>query len=440
MASEATVNRRFFMKAGGTAALAAGAATLPAGYAVGHTSISMTYNLDEDFNRIGAGTSKWDRLRARHRPHEIKYPMGVADMDFRTCPHVTQALAKRMGHQNWGYEAEPADYYDNIIAWNKKRYGQVVKPGSILHCLGVLDGVLSILKNHNPDGNKVMIHTPGYSGFFGIINAAQYEALENPLKLINGRYEMDYDLMTRQIDEEDVKVFLFCNPQNPTGNCWTAEEMRRMGDICNDKGVLVIADEIHCDFVNKHAKYTPYANIGDQYAQNSFTLKSTSKSFSLASHCVGYMFSDNQEYIDNLRANGHIRFRLSALSMIACNAAYKHGATYMDDVQAYIDKNCHIVANFCAEHMPDVKYQVHEGTYLAWLDCSAVGEKLGGATSEKNIGTIMSEFFVEKAGVYIGAGEYYGSNGAGYLRMNLGTTHKNVLGALSAMKLAIDNI
>ena len=445
--SEKKLDRRFFMKGAGATALfgsaMAGGLAVPAASnakGMGHTSTSMAYDLNEEFNRIGSGDSKWDGIRRRARPHNVPFPMGVADMDFRTLPHITEALMKRMGHQNWGYQPIPADFYENIIAWNAKRYDQTVKPGSILNAHGVLDGCLSILKLHNTEGAPVLIQTPGYSGFFGVVRNAQFSSLENPLRLVDGRWEMDLDEMAKQIDEHNVKVMLFCNPQNPTGNCWSPEEMRAMGDLCISKDVLVISDEIHCDFVNKHAVYTPYASLGDKYAQSSFTLKSTSKSFNLAAQHVAYLFSDNQKMIDDLKKSGHQRGSLNALGMIACNAAYKHGATYMDDMQAYIDGNCHFLEKFCAEEMKTVKYKVHEGTYLAFINCSAVAKKLGGPNGEQRVGDLLQRFFIEKAGVNLNPGENYGKNGVGYMRMNLATTHKKLNGALNAMKAAIDAI
>lgn len=447
MDEKSKLNRRFFMKGAGASALIGsalgGSVALPqlaSAKGMGGMGMSMTYDLNEEFNRIGAGDSKWDMIRKANRPYDVPFPMGVADMDFRTFPRITEALMTRMGHENWGYHPAPIDFYDNIIAWNKKRYNQDVKRENILNALGVLDGVLSILLTHNKEAKPVLVQTPGYSGFFGIIRTAQFSALENPLKLVDGRWTMDLDTMAKQIDENDVKVMLFCNPQNPTGNCWTADEMRAMGDLCLSKGVLVVADEIHCDFVNKHAKYTPYATIGAKYAQNSYTLKSTSKSFNLAAHHVAYLFSDNDDYITELKKHGHQRGSLNALGMIACNAAYKYGAEYMDDMRAYIDGNCRFLEKFCADEMKDVKYKMQEGTYLAFIDCSAVAKKLGKPMGDKRIGDMLKDFFIQKAGVNLNQGENYGQNGVNYMRMNLATTHRKLHGALNAMKKAIDAI
>ena len=142
--------------------------------------------------------------------------------------------------------------------------------------------------------------------------------------------------------------------------------------------------------------------------------------------------------MDKVKSEGHQRGLLHTMGTIAANAAYKHGAQYMDDMQSYIDGNSHFLEKFCAENMKDVKYKVHEGTYLAWIDCSAVAKKLGGPEEGQRVGDLIKAFFIEKAGVNVNPGENYGKNGVGYMRMNLGTTHAKLHGALNAMKAAID--
>ncbi|MCC3861030.1 MalY/PatB family protein [Pseudemcibacter aquimaris] len=438
--SNSKLDRRLFMKGAGAATFMAGAASLPTTAAsargMGHMSMSMAYDLNEEFNRIGSGDFKWDAIRKGARPYEVPYPMGVADMDFRTLPHITAALQKRLNHHNWGYEAPPADYKENIVKWNKKRYDQDVDPSTIKNCIGVLDGVSSALRTVCEPGDKVILHTPNYSSFFGVIPNALCELAESDLIYKDGVYDFDYD-DTERLLKEGAKVIILCNPQNPTGNCWTADQLRKLGDLANQYNALMIADEIHCDFVNKHAKYVPYASLGDAYAMNSITLKSTSKSFNLAAHRTGYMFSDNKELLDRIQKIGnHQRALLNTMGTIASNAAYKHGETYMDDMQAYMDANAHFLEKFCAEKLPLIDYKVHEGTYLAWLDCSKLAEKLGSPEGDDRVGDMMKKFFIQKAGVNINPGENYGRTGVGFMRMNLGTTHKKLHGALMAIEKA----
>lgn len=436
------LDRRFFIKGAGAAALMGGAITLPlnttSAKGMGHMNMSMAYDLNEEFNRIGSGDYKWDAIRKLARPHDLPFPMGVADMDFRTMPQVTAALQKRLNHHNWGYEAPPADYLDNIIAWNKKRYGQDVKRSTIRNCIGVLDGVISTLRAATTPGDKVILHTPNYSSFFHIITDGLCELAESDLIIKDGVYDFDYE-DTEKLLKDGATAIILCNPQNPTGNCWTKEQLTKLGDLANEYGALVIADEIHCDFVNKHAKYVPYASIGAAYAKNSVTYKSTSKSFNLAAHRTAYMFCEDEELMDRIVKQGsHYRVLLNSLGIIASNAAYKHGATYMDDMQSYIDGNCHFLEKFCTEKLPLVDYKTQEGTYLAWLDCSGLAKKLGKPEGDDRIGDMMQKFFIEKAGVNINPGENYGRTGVGYMRMNLGTTHKKLHGALNAMEKALN--
>lgn len=440
--SNSKLDRRLFMKGAGAATFMAGAASLPTTTAnakgMGHMQMSMAYDLNEEFNRIGSNDFKWDAIRKGARPYEVPYPMGVADMDFRTLPHITAALQKRLNHHNWGYESPPADYKENIVKWNKKRYDQDVDPSTIQNCIGVLDGVSSTLRTVCEPGDKVILHTPNYSSFFGVIPGALCELAESDLVYKDGVYDFDYD-DTERLLKDGAKAIILCNPQNPTGNCWTADQLRKLGDLANKYNALMIADEIHCDFVNKHAEYVPYAKLGEAYAMNSVTLKSTSKSFNLAAHRTGYMFSDNKELLKRISEIGnHKRGLLNTMGTIASNAAYKHGATYMDDMQAYMDGNAHFLEKFCKENLPLIDYKVHEGTYLAWLDCSKLAKKLGTPEGDDRVGDMMKKFFIQKAGVNINPGENYGRTGVGFMRMNLGTTHKKLHGALNAIKKACD--
>jgi len=442
--TKTTLDRRLFMKGAGAATFMAGAASIPATSSVaqglGQVHMSMAYDLNEEFNRIGSGDFKWDAIRRNARPYNVPFPMGVADMDFRTLPHITAALQKRLNHHNWGYEAAPADYKQNIVDWNKKRYNEDIDPATLVNCIGVLDGVTSALVTWCDPGDKVILHTPNYSSFFGVIPGSLCELAESDLIYNDGVYDFDYD-DTERLLREGAKAIILCNPQNPTGNCWTADQLRRLGDLANQYGALVLADEIHCDFVNKHAEYVPYASLGEEYAMNSVTQKSASKSFNLAAHRTAYMYSKNKDLIDRIVKEGiHHRALMHTMGTIACNAAYKHGATYMDDMQAYIDGNSRFLANFCSEKLPLIDFNIQGGTYLAWLDCKKLADKLGDPEGDDRVGDMMQKFFIQKAGVNVNPGENYGRTGVGFMRMNLGTTHRKLHGALNAIEKACNEL
>ncbi|MCP5381797.1 MAG: aminotransferase class I/II-fold pyridoxal phosphate-dependent enzyme [Kordiimonadaceae bacterium] len=467
MTIQTKLNRRFFMKTVGAGAVIGGTlGSVPLSTAaMGQMGgMSNTVNFDAGYDRVGTNSIKFDYIKMINPGKTLDVGMGIADMDFRTLPAVTSALKKRLEIENWGYELPPMDYQDNIVAWNKRRYNIDVPKANILNSLGVLDGVLSILLAFGKKGDHVLLTTPTYSSFFHTVHDAGMHSAESEMKRVNGRYEVDYNDFEKQI-AGGVKLFILCNPQNPTGNCWTADEMRKMGDICNRHGCLVIADEIHCDFVMTGHKYTPYASLGDAYAQNSFTLKSSSKSFNLAAHRTAYFYSDNRSYIDRVIENGHQRLLLNVMGMIASNVALQHGDDYIDEQNAYLTENTRYVAKFCADRIPLIKYQPHEGTYLAWLDCTGLYDKLdahnkareltdyntknnitemdffeGEIIKKYNAGRYVKEWVMDQARVDINAGQDYGKGGDGFMRMNLATNRAMITKALSNIEAAINAI
>tara|TARA_B110000483_G_scaffold53939_1_gene67167 strand:- start:5206 stop:6630 length:1425 start_codon:yes stop_codon:yes gene_type:complete len=474
MKSISTINRRFFIKGTGVAALVGTATLTGCAEQVGSEPQQTDnkritpyekVNFDAGYNRVGTNSVKFDMIKMFNPDNQLDVGMGIADMDFRTLPQVTSALKKRLETENWGYELPPLDYSKNIVAWNKRRYNADVPQGNILNSVGVLDGVLSTLKAFGKDGDRVLLLTPNYSSFFATIHQANmYEAESEMIRNDDGRYVVDWDDFEAQIST-GIKLYILCNPQNPTGNCWTADELRRMGDICNAHDCLVIADEIHCDFVTNGNKYVAYASLGDKYAQNSISYKSTSKSFNLASHRTGYMFSHNRSYIDKVLKGGHQRLLLNIMGMIASNEALKHGDDYIDEQNLYLTENAKYVEKFCADRIPIIKYQVQEGTYLAWLDCRELSEKLDVETkaSELNIynkannvtatdffgvtsiktytgGSYLKKWMLDNARIDINPGENYGKGGDGFMRMNLATNRATLLKAMENIEIAINNI
>lgn len=310
---------------------------------------------------------------------------------------------------------------------------------------GVHPGLIAALKTFSPPGSKVLLTTPVYSRFYGDLRFCQVKAEESPMKLVDGCYSIDFEDFERRISHE-TNTFILCNPQNPTGNCWTPEDLTRLGEICLRRRVVVLADEIHCDFVTRGHKYTPFATLPDKdIVRNSITFKAASKSFSLAAMKAAWFFSDNADYIARVRANN--RADLSTLGMVANRAALTEGEDWLDRVVAYIDRNHDFVESFVKANMPLVKHVKPQGTYLAWLDVSQVIDKIGAKqlAAEANSGserpvtpeTIVERFFVTHAKVHMNAGSSYGYGGAGHMRMNIGTSRKLVELALTNMASAL---
>ena len=438
------LNRRAFLKSAGMTALAGAvsAETAMATVAAGPLPAARNaeYDFDEILGRVGTDSTKWDGAIARFGD-EIEVGMGIADMDFRTAPCITEALAKRCEHENWGYLRRPESYIEAIVEWNMRRYGLDIDPDTVLLADGVHPALIAALQTFAPPGTRVLLTTPVYSGFYSDLRFTNTVAEESPMKLVDGRYSIDFEDFERRASR--ANAFILCNPQNPTGNCWSPEDLTRMGEICLRHRVVVFADEIHCDFVREGQKYTPFASLPNrEIVDNSLTFKAASKTFNLAAMKAAWFFSTNPDYLARVRMRN--RADLTTLGMVANLAALTDGDDWLDQLLVYIDGNYDFAEAYIRERMPLVEYAKAEGTYLAWLDVTQVSEKIGArqaaaTQSETSPEVIVRRWFGEHAKVDLNAGSSYGRGGAGHMRMNLATSRRLVERALENMAGALEN-
>ena len=375
--------------------------------------------------------------------------MGVADQDFKIAPVITRALRERIAHENYGYLTIPSSYIESIVNWNKRRYGFDIDPDLLLHSDGVHPAIISTLRAFCPPGSKVLVQAPVYDGFYSDIRIVGCQAEENRLRLVDGRYEMDFEDLERRIDH-DTHALILCNPQNPTGNLWSREDLMRLGDICTRRRVVVLSDEIHCDFVSRGNTFTSYATLEDEaIVGNSITYKSTSKSFNLSAMKVAYMFSANPDYIARIKRGGQHRQSINTLGVVASEAAYDEGEEWQTQVVDYLDGTLDYVESFVNSSMPLVKVVKPQGTYLTWLDVSEVVDKIGAkrtaadaSDAEKHVTaeTIVQRYFVEHANVVLNPGSSYGYGGSGCMRMNTATSRQLVELALTNMARALERV
>lgn len=461
--AERGLDRRRFLRRAGSATLlgAAGSATAARGLASGEVASGegatdasagppiqplrgpSEYDFDQVYDRTGTDSVRWDKAMEEYGPG-IVAGMGVADMDFRAAPCVAQALAERCGHENWGYLHRPASYARDVAEWNRRRYGLEIDPDTIVFTTGVHPGIIAALHTFSPPGGRVLMTTPTYAGFYTDLRFTRTVAEDCPMVEEDGRWSIDFDDFERRAQR--CGTFILCNPQNPTGNCWSAEDLARMGEICLKHRVVVLADEIHCDFVTRGNRYTPFASLPDpEVVDNSLTFKSASKSFSLAAMKVAWYHTTNPDYLERVKAN--TRADLSTLGMVATQAALNEGEPWLDDLLVYLDANHDFVESYIDAEMPLIGHVKAEGTYLAWLDTSALAARIGAeetaaresarnptrVTPEK----VVQRWFAENAGVFLNPGSSYGTGGGGYMRMNLASPRQVVETALERMAQAV---
>jgi len=444
MARPAAFGRRTFLRATGLGALAGAAGTAGLEPALGAQAPSPAparYDFDTVYDRVGTDSSKWDAQIARYGRERIEVGMGTADQDFRIAPAITEALRARMAHENYGYLTVPESYLDSIARWNQRRYGLTIDPGTILHAAGVHPALISTLRAFSPPGSKVLVLAPTYDGFYADIRIVGAVANESPLVVEGGRYRIDFDDFERRIDH-DTHAFILCNPQNPTGNVWSRDDLARLGEICLRRRVVLLADEIHCDFVTRGHRYTPFATLDDpEVVRNSLTYKSVSKSFNLSAMRIAYCFSTNPDYLDRVRGAGQHRQALNTLAIYAARAAYDECEDWLDQLVAYIDDTHTYVESFVRAHLPRVDVVKPEGTYLAWLDVARAMERAGigpdGGDGDETPEEAFQQLLVDRARVHLNPGSSYGLGGAGHMRINIATSRRLVERALTNLAAAL---
>ncbi len=450
MSQTAGLNRRSFLRNTGLTALAGavgsgaslGSVTAAAS-TLGLAAADGKYDFDTPVNRLGTDSVKWDQAKRQNNMDTIIAGMGIADMDFNTAPAITKALQERMKHEVWGYLDMPKDFVEGIVDWNNKRYGLKVDPELTVITTGVHPGIIATLRAYCPPGSKVLLTTPTYNGFYGDLRYTGTKPEESLMKVVDGRFQFDFDDFEKRISM-DTNAFILCNPQNPTGNTWSPDDLMRIGEICLRHRVLVIADEIHCDFVTKGNKYTPFASLPNKaVVNNSVTYKAASKSFGLAAMKCAWLFSTNAEHIKRIKELN--RADLTTVGMIASKAAYHGGEDWLNQCVDYIDGNHDFATKYIASNIPLIKtYKKAQGTYLMWIDLTELGNRIGAketaAQQKKTAEEVTVAWLAKNAKVALNAGNTYGLGGANHARMNIATSRKTLEAALTSMARACDGL
>ena len=366
----------------------------------------MEYDFDTVIPRRGTDSCKWDTPA-----QEDVLPMWVADMDFRTAPAVIEALQRRVAHGIFGYTKVPDAYYNAIGGWFARRHGWRIDRRWIVCTTGVVPALSAVIKALTKPGDRVIVQTPAYNCFFSSIRNNGCELSSNGLSYRDGRYTVDFEDLEAKAADPKAKLLLLCNPHNPVGRVWTPEELRRMGEICLRHGVLVVADEIHCELTYDGHDYTPFASLSEEFLRHSVTCNSPSKAFNLAGMQIANIVAADEgvrRRIDRA-VNDNEVCDVNPLGVAALTAAYNEGAEWLDALRAYLRENSRFLRRYFQEHLPQYAVLPLEGTYLAWIDCRAAG-----TGSER-----LAERLLDQGRLMVSPGTLYGPGGEGFIRLNI---------------------
>ena len=402
------------------------------------------YNFDQEIDRTQDGSSKWGYVFAADRDGQIKVvatdrfkgpnralPLWVADMDFVSPKPVSEALINRAKTGSFGYTNRTEEYNTAVINWIQRHYNYTVTAEDFSITPGVVPGLVQLIQTFTEPGDGILIQTPVYFPFYSSIENNDRIVVKNQLIYENGRFTMDFDDLAQKAQDPSIKMLIICSPHNPIGRVWTAEELRRLGEICNQHNVLVVSDEVHCDLMLNGNTFTSYANLGAQFTQNAIICTAGSKTFSLAGlKTSNIIIFDPEKHgrFQNQLQTSTMGYSLNFLGQIALQAAYEDGENWLRQVLVYLTDNCNLMVDYFENHIPEIKMIEPEGTYLAWLDCTALNME----------GEALHHFFNEKANVYLEEGDMFGEEGAAFMRLNFACPRPLLQEALERIGRAVN--
>lgn len=372
------------------------------------------YDFDTILERHGSTSYKWHEIAEQMGPDSTNVvPLSVADMEFKPAPEIMQALVESASRDVFGYDYVTDEYFDALIGWMKRRHGFDVKPEWVSLSDGVMPAVNTALRAVTHPGDKVIIQRPVYYPFTMACEHNGLTILDNELILDerSGRYVIDFDDLETKASDPRCTAMLVCNPHNPVGRVWTADELRRIGDICRDHGVVVLCDEIHADFTYPGHRATMFSTLGSAYADNVIEFTAPSKTFNLAGLLCSNVIIPNaglKRRFDTAAENiGGLN--VGHFGMVACQAAYQHAEGWLDQLMVVLERNLGLLRAF-AGRVEGIRLIEPEGTYLAWLDCRGLGFDSPEA---------LCTFMHVRGRVWLDEGSIFGASGDYFERINL---------------------
>lgn len=391
----------------------------------------VDYNFDEVIDRRNTDCLKYDFAVQRGRPKDV-LPFWVADMDFSIAQEIEDALVKRCQHGIFGYSEATDGYFAALQNWYLKHFNWQVQRPWLIKTPGVVFALAMAVKAFTEPGDGVLVQQPVYYPFTEVIRDNDREVVNAPLALVNGHYEIDFADLEQKLANPKVKLMFLCSPHNPVGRVWTKEELLKVGDLCLKYNVITVSDEIHSDFVWDDNVHTPFATLGEEYQQNCIVCTAPSKTFNLAGLQVSNIFIPNQKlrraFRKQIDAAGYSQ--LNTLGLVACQAAYAYGEEWLTQVKAYIRSNITFVDDYLKQNLPQIKMLPIEGTYLVWLDCSALG-----MTADER-----EQWLWHEAKLWLDGGGIFGKEGEAFERINVACPRATLLQGLEQLKAAVEGL
>ena len=389
------------------------------------------YDFDKVIDRRGTNALKLEVLKDRYGRSDL-IPLWVADMDFETPGFITEAIRKRLEHSLFGYTVEPEELWPTVAGWIGSHHGWKVDEKWLTFIPGIVKGIGMVVNLFVKEDEKVIIQPPVYHPFRLVPQGNDREVVFNPLRENgDGTYSMDFENLEKVADEK-CRLLILSNPHNPGGIVWDRDTLVRLADFCYRRHILVISDEIHCDMALWGNRHIPFASVSDEAAACSITFGAPSKTFNIAGIVSSYAIVPNdiirEKFFSWLSANELNEPTLFA--PIATVAAFSQGDEWRKAMLHYIEGNVNFVTDYCATHIPSVKPLRPQASFLVWLDCRAL--KLDHEQ--------LVDLFVNKARLALNDGEMFGTEGKGFMRMNVASPRSVLEKAMEQLREAVGGL
>ncbi len=390
-------------------------------------------DFDRVIDRRGSQAAKWDMAeKLSGIPSRDVIPMWVADMDFAAPPGVTAVLRADIERATHGYYGDPAGSWAGALRdWLARRHDLSIDAGWVSQVPGIVPGLGLIQQAFTDPGDEILFFTPGYHVFPKIIRLNDRTPVASPLKLRNGRYEMDFADVSAKLTARTKAIF-FCSPHNPGGTIWTRDEIRTLAQFCERNKLLLVSDEIHCDLIMPGEKHTPALTAAPEIADRLISCFAATKTFNLAGAHAGALVTSNV----TLKAKLDARISATGLDsynsfgMIATQAAWRTGDAWLDSLLPYLADNRDLFDRRIEAAIPGARSMRLQSTYLAWVDFAAASVPYED----------VAQRIKTRARIFASPGPQFGTGGETSMRFNLATPRPVLVEALDRIEMAFADL
>lgn len=383
----------------------------------------MAVDFDQYVKREQTSSVKFDGRQQYFGTDDV-LPLWVADMDFAAPECVTRALQARINHPVFGYTLYPESLYQAVIDWFRCRHQWQIEREWIVFAPGIVPSLFAAVQEFTKEGEGVIVQPPVYFPFFSAVTTNNRRLINNPLREVNGRYEINFEQL-EDCAKQGARLLLLCTPHNPVGRVWREDELQRLLDICRRYHITILSDDIHCDLVYSGVTHTMLGRLalpGDKIV----TTVAPNKSFNIPGLGLSALIIPNaaernrmKQAFERLHVGNY-----NPLSIVAFEAAYREGGEWLDSLMVYLEQTRDMVADFVARELPPIKLIKPEATYLLWLDCRGLG--LSDAA--------LRDFFIKNCKLGMNPGSVFGEGGSGFMRMNIGCPRSVIIEALNSIQ------